>query len=278
MRQDPIAGFQSLRAVGGGPLTQVHEVLDPANGTKYALKIIRDGSRKDPTALDLLRTEAKVGMAIDHPNVVRFESAHVLEEPHYILMEWLEGETLRARLRREKCLPWRETARILAGAATGLAALHRKRYLHGDVKPENLFLCADGEIKLIDLGFAHKAQENQRMLDEGFVLGTANYVAPELCEDESVDEPPCDLFSLGVTCFEMLTGRLPYPSGDVEETMRRHRDDEPDSLNSYAGDWPDKMADLVSKLLDKRYDRRPKADSVVRIAGGMHTTLRRRAA
>jgi serine/threonine protein kinase len=99
-------------------------------------------------------------------------------------------------------------------------------------------------------------------LGSGFVLGTANYVAPELCDYSGSDGPAADIFSLGVTLYELLTGDLPYPNGTVEETMVRHRDGQADSLWSWDGGWPIGLSSLVDRMLDRKPAIRPTAAEV----------------
>ena len=102
---------------------------------------------------------------------------------------------------------------------------------------------------LIDLGFAHRPGENAAFLREGYVLGTADYLAPELCDPEPAEDLSSDWFSLGVMLFEMLTGRLPYPPGSLQQTFRRHRCDPPADVRRFAGPLPNALAGLVERLL-----------------------------
>src|SRR5205823_8274563 len=128
-------------------------------------------------------------------------------------------ESLRRRLRRDYRLDVPTAVWIARQTADAVAALHRAGFLHGDVKPDNVRLIDDGTARLIDLGFAHRPGENAAFLRAGYVLGTANYLAPELCDSSPSEDHTSDLFSLGVTLFEMLAGRLPYPPGSLRQTF-----------------------------------------------------------
>ena len=178
-------------------------------------------------------------------------------------MELLPGESLRQRLRRDYRLEPAEAVWVARQTAEALAALHRAGFLHGDVKPDNLRLVPGGPAVLIDLGFAHRPGENAAFLREGYVLGTADYLAPELCDPEPAEDLSSDLFSLGVMLFEMLTGRLPYPRGSVKQTFRRHRCDPPADVRRFAGPLPNALAGLVERLLANRPQDRPRAGAVV---------------
>src|SRR5205085_12627970 len=142
-------------------------------------------------------------------------------------------------------LPLREALWITRQTAEALAALHQAGFLHGDVKPDNLRLIDDGTAVLTDLGFAHRPGENAAFLRAGYVLGTANYLAPELCDELPGEELSSDLFALGVMLFEMLTGRLPYPPGSLRQTFRRHRCDPPADIRELTDPLPEPLARLV---------------------------------
>jgi serine/threonine-protein kinase len=144
-----------------------------------------------------------------------------------------------------------------------LSALHRAGFVHGDVKPDNLRLTDAGAVVLIDLGFAHRPGENDALFRSGYVLGSPSYLAPELCAAEPSESPASDVFSLGVTLFELLTGRLPYPPGTLRQTFRRHCCDPPADIRTLAGRLPAALAELVQQLLAHRPDQRPRAAAVV---------------
>jgi serine/threonine protein kinase len=178
-------------------------------------------------------------------------------------MDLLPGDSLRQRMRREYALPPTDAVRVVRQTAEALAALHRAGFLHGDVKPDNVRLIDPGTAVLIDLGFAHQRGENADLLRQGYVLGTANYLAPELCDPHPDEELASDVFSLGVTLFEMLTGRLPYPPGSLTQTFRRHRCDPPLDVRLCLPELPEELAALVQSLLERHPGRRPSAATVV---------------
>ena len=205
---------------------------------------------------------------------------HVTRPPYFLVMELLPGESLRSRLRRDFHLDAATTVWIARQTAEALTALHRIGFLHADIKPENIRLVDDGTAVLIDLGFAHKPGENTALLKQGYVLGTANYLAPELCAFLPEVDLSSDIFSFGVTLFEMITGQLPYPTGSLDETMRRHLDDPPADIRSYGLAMPKVLASLVERMLSQRSADRPRAAAIVQqlIALEIATLRRRRSA
>jgi serine/threonine protein kinase len=195
---------------------------------------------------------------------VRFRDVHVTRPPYFVVMDLLPGESLRRRLRRDYRLDVAAAVWVTRQTAEALAALHRAGFVHGDIKPDNIRLVDDGTAVLIDLGFAHRPGENADLLRAGYVLGTANYLAPEQCGPDPDVGPNGDLFSLGVTLFEALTGQLPYPTGSLEQTLRRHRCDPPADIRRQAIPVPASLAVLVERLLAHRPEDRPRAAAVVR--------------
>jgi serine/threonine protein kinase len=259
----PIPGYEPLKCLGGGPLTTVWQARDLSNDTPCALKILRPEWHNDSTAIKLLQREARAGLRVHHPHLVRFRNVHVTTPPYFIVMNLLPGESLRRRLRRDYRIDVASTLWIIRQTAEALTALHRAGFIHGDVKPDNIRLVADGAAVLIDLGFAHRPGENTTLMEQGFVLGTVEFMAPELCSPEPIADQSSDMFSLGITMFELLTGRLPYPPGTVEQTMRRHRCDPPADIRQFAVILPGALIDLVKRLLSRHPEDRPKASAVI---------------
>ncbi len=258
-----IPGYELLARLGGGLLTSVYTARDLGDDTTCAVKLLRADWEDQSTAVKLLQREARACLAVAHPHLVRLRNAHVTRPPYFLVMELLGGESLRRRLRRDYRLDMSTSLWIARQTTEALAALHRAGFVHGDVKPDNIRLAGDGHAVLIDLGFAHRPGENAALLEEGYVLGTVNYLAPELCGDDPVDGPAADVFSLGVTLFEMLAGQLPYPAGSVKQTFRRHRSDPPIDLRRFVASLPPALVTLVERLLARRPADRPRATLMV---------------
>jgi serine/threonine protein kinase len=258
-----IPGYELVDCLGGGPLTCVYAAREHGSDRPCAVKVLRDEWDDPSTALKLLQREARAGLAVRHRHLVRLLDTHVTRPPYFLAMELLGGESLRRRLRRDYRLDLAATVWVARQTAEALAALHRAGFLHADVKPDNVRLVGDGTAVLIDLGFAHRPGENAALRRQGYLLGTANYLAPELCTFREEEGPASDLFSLGVMLFEMLTGRLPYPPGSVEQTLRRHACDPPADARAHAGSLPPVLAALVGRLLARRPADRPRAGQVV---------------
>jgi eukaryotic-like serine/threonine-protein kinase len=243
-----IPGYDLLRPLGGGPLTEVFAARRQSDDSHCAVKVPRDVWPGLGTAIRLLRREHRALRAARHRHLVRLLDAQLLEPPYFLVLELLDGETLRDRLQRDYALDLRTTAWIGRQVAEALAALHRAGFIHGDVKPENICLVDGGTAILIDLGFAHRPGESGDFAEEGYVLGTANYLAPEPCGEDPHDGFAADWFSFGAVMFEMLMGTLP----------RRHEED-----LHHRRAWPPRLAALLNGLLASQPSARPPAALVI---------------
>jgi serine/threonine protein kinase len=272
-----IPGYEFFKCLGGGPISQVWQARDCAADIPCALKALRPEFWDDTTAVKLMQREARAGLRIRHPHVVHVQQVHVTQPPYFIVMDLLGGESLRRRLRRDYRLDVTTALWVMRQTAGALTAVHHAGFIHGDVKPDNIRLVDDGTAILIDLGFAHRPGENTALMQQGYILGTVDYLAPELCMAEPNADQRSDLFSLGVTLFEMLAGRLPYPAGTVNQTLRRHRCDPPAEIRHFAGPLPAALVELIHALLAHRPEDRPGAATVVQELVGLEIAgIRRR--
>jgi serine/threonine protein kinase len=259
-----VPGYELLTRLGGGHLTAVYAGRQLDSDEACAVKVLRPDWQDQPTAIKLLQREARACLAVQHRHLVRLLDAHVTKPPYFLVLELLTGEVLRRRLRRDYRLDVPTAVWVTRQIAEALAALHRAGFAHGDVKPDNVRLLDDGRAILLDLGFAHRPGENAALLRQGYVLGTIDYLAPELCGPEPADLLASDLFSLGVMLFEMLAGQLPYPPGSVHQTFRRHEADPPADIRTLAEPLPPGLVKLVERLLARKPGDRPGAAAVVR--------------
>lgn len=251
-----VPGYDLLRPLGGGPLTEVFAARRHADDRPCALKLPREVWPGHTTAVRLLRREHRALRAVRHPQVVRLLDAQLIDPPNFLALEYLDGESLRDRLQRDYALDLRTTAWIARQMAEALSAVHRAGFIHGDVKPENVRLLDSGTAVLVDLGFTHRPGENGVFADEGYVLGTANYIAPELCGADPLDGPAADWFCFGVMLYEMLTGSLPPKQSPKSESPNSN----PDVLRF--GPAPPRLTGLLEGLLARQPAARP-LDAIV---------------
>lgn len=258
-----LPGYELIQPLGGGPFTRVWSAIDSA-GRRVAVKVPRRNSGYSTTALTLLQREALAGAAVAHAHLVRLCEDHTHGPPYFLVMEMLPGESLRARLRREYRLAESAALWITRQVAEALAALHAAGFVHGDVKPDNVRLTNSSTAVLIDLGFAHRPGDNAQFLKRGLILGTANYLAPEICDLNARADGRADLFSLGVMLHELLTGRLPFEAESMAETLRAHRELRPADIRDDWGPWPPALPRLLRRLLARHAANRPRPAELIR--------------
>ncbi|HUY35413.1 MAG TPA: serine/threonine-protein kinase [Pirellulales bacterium] len=252
--------WQLVRRVAEGKLCRVYQAR-PAEGPSdraaaYAVKVLLEHWRDDTAAIELLRREAIVGRQVSHPCLISILAAHVGGAPYFVVMPWLAGSTLADSLAggRRPALPvalW-----IVRQTAEALGALHSAGWMHGDFKPSNILVSPSGHATLLDLGFARRPDETGSVVDR-CVAGTFHYIAPEMVTSALRPDIRSDLYSLGVTLYELLSGRLPFAGRSPAELAQQHRQSEPPAIRSLAPWLPLAVARLVHELLAKEPLRRP---------------------
>ncbi len=214
-----IGSYQILSLLGAGGMGAVYRARDTRLGREVAIKVLPSAFSTDADRLRRFEQEARAAGQLNHPNILAIYDVGTHQGSPYIVCERLEGETLRARLKRT-ALPQRRAIELAVQIARGLAAAHEKGIVHRDLKPENLFLTSDGRLKILDFGLAKltRPQSDGSRTDStesrvgtlsGLVLGTVGYMAPEQVRGEAVDHR-ADLFSFGTILYEMLSGQRAF--------------------------------------------------------------------
>jgi serine/threonine-protein kinase len=228
----------------------------PAWHADYVVKVIKTECADDPLALRSLRREAEVGRHTSHPNLVPILEARLDTKPPHLVMPRLEGAPLSSAIERIGQLVIPHALWIARQLAQGLRHLHTQGWIHGDLKPANVIVSREGHATLIDLGFALRPEES--LFDRGRPLtGTLHYVAPEMITSATQTSPASDIYSLGVTLFEMLTGRLPFPQNDPARLVEAHLRQTPPSLIGIRHDAPETIDELIRRMMAKNPLRRP---------------------
>jgi serine/threonine-protein kinase len=266
--------WQLVRLLGEGNLTRVYlaRPADPPLGqrTAYAIKVLRKEWWREPAAIEVQRREAWVGSQVSHPNLLPVLSASVRQPPFYVVTPKLDGMSLAQILTEQGRLALPVALWIARQVADGLAALHEATgMVHTDVKPANIFVSSAGHATLFDYGFAQAPSEGRHWSTRP-LAGTLAYIAPEMVTSALSAEPQSDVYSLGVTLYEMLTGRRPLESDDPGELATLHRETKPVDLRKWRTDAGEDIAALVQSMLAKDPMRRPAsarelADRLVRL-------------
>jgi tRNA A-37 threonylcarbamoyl transferase component Bud32 len=212
--------FQEL--LGRGGMATVWRAHDPVLDREVAVKRLHAGLIDDDELADRFDREARLVAGFSHPNIVRLlDRGHDAEGP-YLVLELVDGENLKTRVRRDGALPPAEAAHVCAQVARGLAAAHDSGIVHRDIKAQNVLLSRDGAVKLTDFGIARLAESiGTELTRTGMLVGSADYLSPEQAAGEPLDSRS-DVYSLGVVLFEALTGHVPYSAENVVAVAMKH--------------------------------------------------------
>jgi hypothetical protein len=252
-----LGGRYWLRArLAAGGMGAVWVADDAVLGRQVAVKVLGEALAGDGLAAERLRREARAAARLGHPGVARVLDLGEDGGRPYLVMELLRGESLAGRLARAGALPPAEAARVVAAAADALEAAHRAGIVHRDVKPGNVFLTRDGEVKLLDFGIA--SASNEAALTGGDLIGTAAYLAPERVLGHDAT-PAADVYALGVLLYELLAGRPPFAADSRMALAMAHVHARPVPLPEAAPSVPPSLAAACEQALAKDPAARPSA-------------------
>ena len=266
------------RRIGIGSMGYVYQATHTLIGKSLAIKVLRDEHIGDAKIAERFAQEARLASRIKHPNVVEISDYGAPEDGHaYFVMELLEGQTLAHRVDTLGRLPPKIALGVAVQIGLGLGAAHEQGIVHRDLKAENVFLCegpAEDDpyrVKLLDFGIARAT--GPRITVAGALLGTPEYMSPEQARGLDVDART-DLYALGIILFEMLTGRVPFASTQITETIRQHLLVRPPDLSEVAPDLDCRASErVIRRLLAKSPDERP--SSATEVVALLHAAIER---
>ncbi|GAA1881811.1 Stk1 family PASTA domain-containing Ser/Thr kinase [Lapillicoccus jejuensis] len=258
--------YEVHELIGRGGMAQVHRGVDTRLERPVAVKVLRSDLARDPTFLARFRREAQAAAGLNHPAVVAiYDSGEDVDEAlgvldasvvPYIVMEVVEGETLRERLRRTGPLEPAEAARVTEGVLSALAAAHRSGIVHRDVKPANVMLTDGGQVKVMDFGIARAlADSAATMTQTQAVVGTAQYLSPEQAQGQHVDARS-DLYSTGCLLYELLTGRPPFRGDSPVAVAFQHVTEPPQPPSTHRAGIDRPFDEVTVHALAKDRERR----------------------
>ena len=262
--------YDIVAPIGAGGMGEVYRARDARLGRDVAIKVIPASVATDPDRLGRFEREAQAAASLSHPNIVSVFEFGTHDNQPFVVMELLEGETLRQRLAatpaergsdatKHAGLPVRKAIEYAVQIARGLAAAHDKGLVHRDLKPENIFLLDDGHVKILDFGLARAAASQESsgatatvaaLTDPGVVLGTIGYMAPEQVRGRAVDAR-ADLFAFGAVLYEMLTGGRAFQRDTPADTMTAILKEDPPDLTVVRADLPPALDRIVRHCLEK---------------------------
>jgi hypothetical protein len=255
--------FRLEEQIGSGGMSTVYRAFDPTLERSVAIKVMHRAISDDPDQLERFRREARAVARLSHPHVVTVIDFGEDDRTPYIVLEYIEGETLKERIRRQGRLPVDEAVAYAIEIGRGLSAAHTERLVHRDVKPQNVLIDAEGRAKVTDFGIA-RSLEAHGLTATGRVLGTTDYVAPEQALGREVTEQS-DVYSLGIVLFEMLTGEVPFRADSQVAVAMKHVKDPLPDVQKRRPEVSAALASVVDRATAKETaNRYATADDMVR--------------
>ena len=216
--------YEILEVIGEGGMAIVYRALDHRLNRDVAVKIMRDEMAADEEFRRRFCTESHAVAMLSHPNIVAVYDVSHNDNVEYIVMELVDGITLKQYIERKGVVAWKEVVHFTKQISKALAHAHERGIIHRDIKPQNIMLLRDGTIKVGDFGIA--ALENEVYENNGEAIGSIHYIAPEQARGECPDARS-DIYSLGVMMYEMLTGGLPFTGNTLGEIAVQHMNAKP---------------------------------------------------
>lgn len=244
--------YESLSKVGAGGMSDVYKAKDHILSRFVAIKVLKQEFSEDSSFVTKFRAEAQSAAGLEHPNIVNIYDVGSENGLYYIVMEYVEGITLKTYIEKKGQLSFKESASIAIQVARGIEAAHNKNIIHRDIKPQNIIISTDGKVKVTDFGIAKATSSNTISSD---VMGSVHYASPEQARNGFVDGRS-DIYSLGIVMFEMVTGRVPFDGDTTVAVALQHLQEEIARPSIYAPDLPISFEKIILKCTQKTPDRR----------------------
>ena len=250
-----ISGCEILNKVAEGGMGAVYKARHKALNRVVCVKILSPALANDKKAVELFLTEARAIAELDHPNIVNVYNVGKEKGYYFIVMSFIEGQTLSVMLKKNKILPIGLVLDLFEGVLLGLQAAHEKGIIHRDIKPSNILINPQGQPKLVDFGIAKKVDKEKGSTKTTELAGTAYFIAPEQALGKDLDTR-ADLYSLGASLYYVLTGQFPYNGKNTIDIIQKHINDPVPNPAKIRSDMPGWLSLAVQKLMSKDPDDR----------------------
>ena len=241
--------YEIIEEIGSGGMATVYRAKDKILNRFVALKFLKDEFANDVEFIKRFQVEAQSAASLSHPNIVSIYDVGFEDNMHYIVMELVDGKTLKDIIKERGKLPWREAVGIASQIASGLSQAHKNHIVHRDIKPHNILITKDGMAKVTDFGIA-KAVSSSTINAFDSTLGSVHYFSPEHARGGYTDEKS-DIYSLGVVLYEMCTGTLPFDAKTPVAIALMHINERPLQPIAICSDIPEGVNDIILKAMQK---------------------------
>ncbi|MBR4759184.1 MAG: Stk1 family PASTA domain-containing Ser/Thr kinase, partial [Lachnospiraceae bacterium] len=244
--------YEILEKIGTGGMSDVYKAKDSKLNRYVAVKVLKSEFSENTNFVSKFRVEAQAAARLTHPNIVNVYDVGEEGDTHYIVMELVEGITLKNYIEKKARLSVKEAISIAIQVSMGIEAAHNNHIIHRDIKPQNIMISKEGKVKIADFGIAKAATSNTITSN---VMGSVHYTSPEQARGGFSDERS-DIYSLGCTMYEMLTGRVPFDGETTVAIAIKHIQDDMPSPRDFVSEIPVCVEQIIFKCTQKSPDRR----------------------
>lgn len=265
--------YEIIRQIGRGGMGRVFKASHRMMGRSVAIKVIHQAWVRRPEAIERFHREVQTAASLDHPNIVTAYDAEQAGDLHFLAMEYVDGVNLAETVSTRGPLPVAEACEYVRQVAIGLEYAHQRGMVHRDIKPHNLMVTGESTIKILDFGLASlvpstthappELQSDSQLTVAGSIMGTPDFIAPEQAKDARQADIRSDIYSLGMTLYFLLAGRVPFPDGTAATKLQHHAELEPTPLSIFRKDMPDELTAIFAKMTAKNPSNRYQSPSEV---------------
>ncbi len=241
--------YEITELIGVGGMADVYKGVDVIDNKQVAIKILKKEFAENEEFLRRFRNESKAIAVLSHPNIVRIYDVGFSEKIQYIIMEYIDGITLKEYIEEEQVLTWKDTVHFIIQILRALQHAHDKGIVHRDIKPQNIMMFTDGTIKVMDFGIAKFARDDGKTATDQ-AIGSVHYISPEQAKGDITDAKS-DIYSVGAMMYEMLTGRKPFDSDNPVSIAVMHMHDIPEQPRAINPSIPQGLEEILYKAMEK---------------------------
>lgn len=246
--------YEVLSLIGVGGMANVYKALDKQTGAEVAVKFLKEEFFENEELVRRFKNESKAISLLNHESIIKVLDFNITNEEKYLVVEYIEGVTLKEFIENRGKLTWEETILFANIILNALEHAHNHGVVHRDLKPQNIMLTRDGQLKIMDFGIARLATANQRTVTDK-AIGSVHYISPEQVRGENTDNR-ADIYSVGIMMYEMLTGKLPFQSGTAVSVALQQLSDKAQPISELVSDVPKGLEQIVMKAIEKDPDNR----------------------
>ena len=244
--------YEIIEKIGTGGMSDVYRAVDQVLGREIAVKVLKEEFAKDENFVSKFRSEAQNAARLEHPNIVNIYDVGSEDGLYYIIMEYVEGITLKTYIEKKGHLNYKEVISIAIQVGRGIEAAHKNNIIHRDIKPQNIIISKEGKVKVTDFGIARAASGNTVSAE---AMGSVHYISPEQARNGYVTERS-DIYSLGIVMYEMATGSVPYDGDTAVSVALKHLQGEMTPPSALVSDVPVALERIIQKATMKSPERR----------------------